>query len=147
MRIWSPAFEHQQRIRSRYTCDDANVSPPLAIEDVPTDAESLVLIMDDPDAVSGTFIHWTVWNIDPAVRAIDEGRVPPGATEGVTSTGRPGYFGPCPPSGTHRYFFRLYALNTSLSLLEETSARELMRVMGDHVVERAEFYGLYSRAA
>lgn len=145
MQITSPDFGHRGRIPSKYTCDGASTSPPLEFSGVPGNAVSLALIMDDPDAVVGTFIHWTLWNIDPSAGGVAENSVPAGAVQGMTSARDLRYHGPCPPSGTHRYFFKLYALDATLELPAGTSAAQLDAAMEGHTVDKAEFYGLYSR--
>lgn len=145
MRLESPAFAHNQPIPTKYTCDGEDVSPPLKIFDVPANAKSLALIMDDPDAPRGTWLHWTVWNIPPDTQEIAENSVPQGAVEGMTDFGRPGYGGPCPPSGTHRYFFKLYALDTMLNLPPGAKLSELEAAMSGHILAQAELIGLYSR--
>ena len=115
MKLTSPAFEHNKEIPPKYTCDGADTSPELNIEDIPENAKSLALIMDDPDAPAGTGVHWVVWNIPRDTKMIAKGAEPQGI-QGTTSFGKPGYGGPCPPSGTHRYFFQLHALTTTLEL-------------------------------
>lgn len=145
MQISSPAFQHNGRIPALYTCDGKNISPPLAISDVPETAQSLVLISDDPDAPVGTWVHWLVWNIDPKTTEIAEHTAPAGAIEGTTSFGNVGYGGPCPPSGTHRYFFKLYALDIRLDLPKSTDKKALEEAMKDHILAKAEIIGLYSR--
>lgn len=145
MKIESFAFEHHQRIPSKYTCDGEDINPPLKISGIPSGAKSLVLIMDDPDAPMGTWVHWTLWNMDPKTTEIAEHSVPQNATEGETSWGRSGYGGPCPPSGTHRYFFKLYALGTKLELLSKTDKTKLEVAMKNHILAHAELMGLYSR--
>ena len=147
MRIESPAFGNTSRIPTAYTCDGANVNPPLAIADVPAGAKSLCLIMDDPDAPMGTWVHWTVWNIDPKTTGIPEHSVPKGSVEGKTSAGESGYGGPCPPppTGTHRYFFKLYALDRTLDLPASPDKAALERAMEGHILGNAELIGLYSR--
>src|SRR3989304_9638033 len=116
MKIQSPSFENNQSIPSKFTCDGENINPPLEFLDIPENTKSLVLIMDDPDAPMGLWVHWTVWNIDPATSGIPENQKFEGAMEGMTSSGKTGYGGPCPPDKEHRYFFKLYALDTTLSL-------------------------------
>lgn len=145
MQITSSVFQHNQPIPTKYTCDGENINPPLTFSDVPAQAKSLVLINDDPDALAGTWVHWTVWNIPPTTTAISENSVPQGAVEGVTSFRKPGYGGPCPPSGTHRYFFKLYALDTTLSLGPSATKQDLEKAMEGHILAKAEFIGLYSR--
>ena len=102
MKLTSPAFKPGEKIPARYTCDGLDQSPPLAISEVPDNAESLVLIVDDPDAPAGVWTHWTVWNIDPHAVVIEENTAPVGAVEGITSFGKSGYGGPCPPAGVQR---------------------------------------------
>lgn len=143
MVISSPAFENNRDIPAKYTCDGDNVNPPLEISDVPEETKSLLLIVDDPDAPMGTWIHWTVWNINPQTKAIEENSVPQGATEGMTDFGQPGYGGPCPPSGTHRYFFKLYALDTALQLDSSAKVNDLETAMEGHILAQAELIGLY----
>ncbi len=145
MQLTSPAFEHEKDIPSQYTCDGQNINPPLKIEAVPENTESLALIIDDPDAPSGTFIHWLVWNIDPKTNKIEENSVPQGAIEGMTNFGETGYGGPCPPSGTHRYFFKLYALDTELDLTPNAGKDNLEQAMQGHILDSTELIGLYSR--
>jgi Raf kinase inhibitor-like YbhB/YbcL family protein len=147
MKIVSNAFKHNSMIPSRYTCDGQNINPPLEVSDTPENAKSLVLIVDDPDAPMGTWIHWTVWNIDPKTSAVAENSCPGGAIEGITSFGREGYGGPCPPGGTHRYFFKIFALDITLDLSSETSIRELEHAMQNHIIDKAEVMGLYSRSS
>lgn len=144
MKITSPVFENSRKIPSKYTCDDKNINPPLAVSGVPESAKSLVLIVDDPDAPMGTWVHWTIWNMDPALTEIAEDSVPEGI-EGVTSFDKPGYGGPCPHSGTHRYFFKLYALDTILSIRETSDKKALEEAMEGHTLASAELVGLYSR--
>jgi len=145
MKISSPAFQHNQSIPSKYTCDGANINPPLTISDVPKDGKSLVLIHDDPDAPVGLWIHWLLWNIDPKTTEIPENSIPNGAVEGTTSWKHTGYGGPCPPDGQHRYFFKLYALDTMLDLPASTEKDELETAMKDSVLAKAELIGLYKR--
>ncbi len=145
MEIESPVFKNNKLIPSKYTCDGENVNPPLLIGDVPENAKSLVLIVDDPDASRGAFVHWTVWNIDPGIKEIKEDSCPQNAVEGRTDFGRPGYGGPCPPSGTHRYFFKLFALNTTLDFDTSTEAADLEREIEDNILAKTQLVGLYRR--
>lgn len=145
MKIESPAFQHNQPLPAKFTCDGQNINPPLVFSEVPVETKSLVLIMDDPDAPMGTWVHWTVWNISPQIKEIAENSLPPGAVEGITSFGKPGYGGPCPPSGTHRYFFKLYALDTTLTLEPSTDKQTLEKALEGHLLAQAELIGLYSR--
>src|SRR3989338_10824520 len=116
MNITSSAFKEGESMPAIYTCEGRNINPPLRFGNVPSTAVSLALIVDDPDAPMGTWVHWTMWNIDPAITEIGENSVPAGAVQGLTSSNKNAYGGPCPPSGTHRYFFKLYALDTLLDL-------------------------------
>lgn len=145
LKISSPAFGHSQMIPVKFTCDGADINPPLTIEGVPQAAKSLALIMDDPDAPRGTWVHWVVWNIDPSTREIKEDSLPPGAKQGKNDFRKLDYGGPCPPSGTHRYFFKLYALGRMLSLEEGASKAELEKAMEGHILGQAELIGLYKR--
>ena len=115
MKITSSAFQEGGNIPSKFSCDGADTSPPLQIADVPPEAKNLVLIVDDPDAPSGLFTHWVVWNISPHTDNIGEGSAPKGV-QGTSDFGKSGYGGPCPPSGTHRYVFVVYALARPLRL-------------------------------
>ena len=145
VKISSPVFAHNGSIPSKYTCDGADVSPPLMIGDVPATARSLALIVDDPDAPVGNWVHWVVWNINPATREIGEGNVPALGVEGKNGWGRNGYGGPCPPSGSHRYFFKLYALDTTLGLGSTATKKDLEMAMDGHVIARGQLIGLYKR--
>lgn len=145
IKISSKSFKHNGPIPSKYTCDGADVSPPLSIEGVPASAKSLALIVDDPDAPAGTWAHWVVWNISPSVKEISESSLPQGAQEGMTDFRNRGYGGPCPPSGTHRYFFKLYALDTTLSLSPSTTKAALEKAMAGHIAAQGELVGVYKR--
>lgn len=144
MKLTSPAFANNGEILSEFTCDSSDVSPPLAISDVPKNAKSLALVMDDPDAPVGTWDHWIVFNIPASTKEITKGKEPIGIP-GKNSWGRSGYGGPCPPSGTHRYFFKLYALDTELALPQGSAKRELEMAMQGHIIEKAELIGTYKR--
>jgi Raf kinase inhibitor-like YbhB/YbcL family protein len=141
--VKSPVFAHNTVIPKKYTCDGDGINPPMIIEGVPEQTKSLSLIMDDPDATSGTFLHWIVWNIPPHVSKIGENMIP--GVEGINSARRKGYTSPCPPSGTHRYFFKVYALDTELSLASNSSVSDLEVAMEGHVVAKGEIIGLYRR--
>jgi len=145
MRIESSAFENGGVIPSKYTCDGENISPSLQFFDVPENTKSLMLICDDPDSPTGTWNHWSIWNIDPTISEIGERGVPEGAMQGITSFGGIGYGGPCPHGGMHRYFFRLYALDTVLDLPKGSAKNELLSAMEGHVIENAELMGVYER--
>jgi Raf kinase inhibitor-like YbhB/YbcL family protein len=145
MKIESPSFSNNEMIPPNYTCDGANVNPPLMISGAPEDAKSLVLIVDDPDAPSKTWVHWTIWNIDPDTKEILENGIPQGAVEGMTDFGIPGYGGPCPPSRIHHYFFKLYALDITLDLSSSASAVNIQEAMQGHILDSAELIGIYGR--
>ncbi|MBM3707295.1 MAG: YbhB/YbcL family Raf kinase inhibitor-like protein [Actinobacteria bacterium] len=147
MKIISNAFEHNSMIPPKYTCDGQNINPSLEISGAPENTKSLVLIVDDPDAPMGTWIHWTIWNIEPKTNVIAENSCPGGAVEGMTSFGRTGYGGPCPPSGTHRYFFKIFALDSILDLTSNAYIRELEHAMQNHIIDHAEVIGLYKRSS
>lgn len=145
MIIKSPDFTNNGEIPKRYTCDGGNTIPPLEFSVVPEEAKSLALIVDDPDAPMGVWTHWLVWNIDPKTTLIKEGEVSLGSVEGKNSWSKTGYGGPCPPSGTHRYFFKLYALDSLLSLPANSDKETLQKEMEGHILDRAELIGRYSR--
>ncbi len=145
LKLTSPAFKHNGLIPSKYTCDGSDINPSLTIAGAPPGAKSLALIVDDPDAPAGTWVHWVIWNISPKTAEIGEDAVPSGATQGTNDFRRRGYGGPCPPSGTHRYFFKLYALDTVLDLGGSTTKAALERAMKGHIMEQTEMVGLYKR--
>ena len=141
--VTSSAFEHKQPIPKTYSCDGDNVNPPLAISGIPAEAKSLVLIVEDPDAPAGLWIHWVVWNIPPN-GAIKENSVP--GTEGLNTARNHRYGGPCPPSGTHRYFFKVYALDAKLDLEENSDKKDVEKAMQGHILAKGELMGLYKRS-
>ncbi len=145
MTITSSAFREDQFIPSKFTCDGENVSPRLEISDVPEPAKSLALIVDDPDSPSGNWLHWTIWNIDPKIKFIEEGQAPIGATEGVTDFRTAGYGGPCPGQGTHRYQFTLYALDAMLDLSRGAKRVELETAMKGRIIDQARLVGVYKK--
>jgi len=145
LKLSSQAFNPSALIPAKYTCDGQDVNPPLLIENIPAETKSLALIVDDPDAPAGTWVHWVVWNISPATSEIKEHSLPSGAQEGMTDFRRRGYGGPCPPSGTHRYFFKLYALDTMLSLSPNATKAALESSMKGRILSQAELMGLYKR--
>jgi hypothetical protein len=144
MKITSSAFQEGAHIPSKFTCDAGNTSPPLQIAGVPTGAKSLALIVDDPDAPSGLFTHWMIWNISPQTNAVTEGNMPKGVL-GTNDFGRSDYGGPCPPSGMHRYYFRIFALDRELDLPSGAKRSQLDAAMKGHVVAQGELMGRYSR--
>jgi len=145
MKLSSRAFQQSRKIPTRFSCEGKEVSPPLTIEGVPKEAKSLALVMDDPDAPGGNWVHWVLWNIDPATTQIAEGSVPRGAEQGINSWQRKGYGGPCPPSGEHRYYFRLYALSQRLGLPSNSTRKDLERALQGKVLAQSELFGVYGR--
>lgn len=143
MKLTSPDFEPSEKIPVKFTGDGQDINPNLEISGVPENAQSLVLIMDDPDAPVGTWVHWLVWNISPDLTGIKENSVPENSVQGKNSWGRNDYGGPMPPSGTHRYFFKIFALDVELDLSEGASAEDLERAMQGHILDKAELIGLY----
>jgi Raf kinase inhibitor-like YbhB/YbcL family protein len=144
MDLTSTAFKEGAPIPSEYTCEGANISPPLAFGRVPAIARSLALIMEDPDAPAGLWTHWLVWNIPPGTDAISRGeRIR--YIQGTTSARSVGYHGPGPPRGPHEFFFRLFALDTVLELKAHGRGKELESAMQGHVIDRAELMGTYER--
>jgi Raf kinase inhibitor-like YbhB/YbcL family protein len=144
MRLSSPAFQDRGDLPADLTCDGEGRAPELRWEGVPRAAASLVLVVEDPDAPSGTWTHWTAWDIDPASSGVVPGAVPPGGTEGVTSAGTKGWHPPCPPFGRHRYAFRLSALDTRLGLDGSADPVRLAAAMQGHVIDAAVLVGAYS---
>jgi Raf kinase inhibitor-like YbhB/YbcL family protein len=144
LRVSSSAFENEGNIPSEFTCDGQNISPPLSITNVPKGAKTLSLIMDDPDAPMGNFTHWIVWNIPSSKTQFAKGEkfdFP----QGRTGFGLTAYGGPCPPSGTHRYFIKIYALDAELDLAEGSSVTDLQKAMVGHVITESTLMGKYSR--
>ena len=144
MKLTSSVFMNNGTIPSEYTCDGSNISPHLMISEVPKSAKSLALIMDDPDAVVGTFVHWVAWNIPPDTEHLQKASEPR-AVLGKGGSGKLGYIGPCPPSGNHRYFFKLYALDTQLNLPQGSSKKDLENAMQGHIMEQTQLMGTYKR--
>ncbi len=145
LKISSSVFENNASIPVKYTCDGSNVNPPLSFENIPAGAKSLALIMDDPDAPMGTFVHWVLWNIDPQTKEIKENSVPKGAEQGINDFKKHDYGGPCPPSGTHRYFFKLYALDAAMSLPSSSKKADVEKAMKGHIIAEGQIMGLYKR--
>ena len=142
MRIRSPEFEHNQVMPKRLSCQGEDVNPLLVIEGIPKEAKSLVLIVDDPDAPSGTWVHWVVYDM-PVIGRIEENSIP--GKQGINSAGKRDYHGPCPPSGTHRYFFKIFALDKMLNLDEGLTKEELEQAIEGHILDKAELLGLYKK--
>lgn len=144
MEIRSPAFNQGKPIPKKYSCQGLDLSPELTIKDVPEGTKSLALILEDPDAPSGTFDHWIAWGISPELEQIVEGAKI--LHQGVNNFGKKGYGGPCPPRGEkHRYFFKLYALDVELQLSEGSSKAKLLASMKNHILEEAELMGTYQK--
>jgi len=143
MKISSPVFENNENIPDKYTCKGEDINPPLTIENIPENTKSLVLIIDDPDAPIGIWVHWIVYNMPANTARIAENSAP--GIQGRNSWGRNEYGGPCPPSGTHRYFFKLYALDTELDLGEEATKQVVEGAMTGHILEKTELIGLFSK--
>jgi hypothetical protein len=141
--VKSPAFEPGELIPRKYSCDGEDVNPPLTIGGAPEKTKTLVLVVEDPDAPSGTFNHWIVWNIPASTTKIAENSAP--GKEGLNSARQRGYMGPCPPSGTHRYFFKVYALDTELSLASDSKKKDAEKAMQGHILAKGELIGLYRR--
>ena len=144
MKITSSAFQQGGNIPSKFTCDGPNTSPGLQISGIPAEAKTFVLIVDDPDAPSGLFTHWVVWNISPQTSTVAEGSTPKGV-QGTNDFGKSGYGGPCPPSGTHRYYFKIFALDRELDLAAGAKRGQLDAAMKGHVVAQGELMGRYAR--
>jgi hypothetical protein len=150
IKVTSSAFVEDGMIPSKYTCDGADVSPPLKWEAIPEGTKSIALISDDPDAPMGTWVHWVLYNLGPDTRELQE-NIPPdetlpnGAKQGITDFGRIGYGGPCPPSGTHRYYFKIYALDTTLNLTGKTDKARLVKAMQGHILAEGQLMGKYKR--
>ncbi len=154
LKITSSAFKHNEKIPSKYSCEGEDINPPLDIDGIPKETESLVLIVDDPDAPIGTWDHWVVWNIVVAIIEgveggnnlvtikIRENTVP--GIEGLNSFGKHSYGGPCPPSGTHRYFFKVYALNKMLELDQNSKKVDVEKAMEGSILAKGELVGLYN---
>lgn len=145
MKLSSSVFKNEDVLPEKYTCLDENVNPPLKITEAPKETKSLVLIMEDPDAPSGLWTHWLVWNIKPDTKEILEDNVPPEAVLGTNDFSKIEYSGPCPPSGTHRYFFKVFALDVILNVSEGADRDELEEAMEDHVLDSSELVALFSK--
>lgn len=146
MILTSPIFKDGEKIPPKFTCDAGNINPELQIQNAPKGAKSFVIIMDDPDAPNGTFVHWLAWNIDPSISVIKEESRVPGSVEGKNSAGKTGYTGPCPPPGKpHRYFFHLYALDRKLDLSADAGVSDLKHEIEEHTLNEAVLMGIYGR--
>ena len=150
LQLTSSAFSQGDPIPTKYTCDGDDVSPPLAWGDPPEGTASFALINDDPDAPVGTWVHWVLYNLPADARSLPEAvpadsELPDGSRHGQNSWRRPGYGGPCPPGGTHRYFFKLYALDTALDLPSDANKEEVLKAMEGHILGQTELMGVYTR--
>ncbi len=149
MKIQSSAFKEWEKIPSKFTCDGENVSPQLSWSDFPSNTKTFSLIVDDPDAPSGTFVHWVVYNIPSDVTSLPEGttsqNLPAGAKQGTNHFGDNDYGGPCPPSGTHRYYFKLYALDSEVQLKSGAGKKDLLKAMEGHILAESQLMGKYER--
>lgn len=148
--LTSTAFSQGQSVPSVYTCEGKDSSPPLEWSEPPSGTKSFALISDDPDAPMGTWVHWVVYNIPPQIRQLSEAfptteALKDGTHQGTTDFGRTGYGGPCPPSGTHRYFFKLYALDAIVDLPSGATKAQLEAAMKGHILAQAELMGTYKR--
>lgn len=153
--LTSEAFTDGGPIPAQFTCEGENVSPDLQWDGVPEQTQSLVLIVDDPDAPDPrapklTFVHWVLYNIPPDAKrlpvGVDTAGLPPGTEQGINNWNKPGYGGPCPPVGQHRYFHKLYALDTKLSGLSEPTKDEVLKAMAGHVIDQVELVGTYEKS-
>ncbi|HKJ30878.1 MAG TPA: YbhB/YbcL family Raf kinase inhibitor-like protein [Balneolales bacterium] len=150
IKLTSSAFKEGEKIPVQYTCDGKNISPPLQWSDVPDKAKSLALLVEDPDAPGQTWIHWVLYNIPPNVTQLSEHtssgeQLKNGAINGTSSFKKLGYGGPCPPSGTHRYFFKIYALDTVLNLKPGATKPQLIDAMKGHILAEGQLMGRYAR--
>ena len=144
MKIRSSAFEQDGNMPAKFTCDGSDTSPPLQITGIPSNAKTLVLIADDPDAPDGLFTHWLVWNIPPQTNSIAEGGAPKGV-QGANDFGKTDYRGPCPPRGTHRYSFKIFALDRELDLRTGAKRSQVDVAMKGHIIAQGELVGRYAR--
>ena len=142
LQVNSDSFNHEDHIPTKYTCEGDDINPSLEISEVPEDTETLAIIMEDPDAPNGIFDHWLVWNIAPN-EAIAENSSP--GISGINSFGKTGYGGPCPPSGVHRYYFKVFALNKTLDLQAGSDKKALLEAMDGHILAEGEMMGRYAK--
>jgi hypothetical protein len=145
LKISSPAFENNGTIPKKYGCAGENVSPALKIEGVPPGTKSLALVFDDIDAPGGSYVHWILWNVDPGTREIRENSVPEDAVQGTNDFKKQNYGGPCPPTRPHRYLFKLYALDTALTIEPTSTKPDLEKAMTGHILGQAELKGAYKK--
>jgi Raf kinase inhibitor-like YbhB/YbcL family protein len=148
--LLSYAFVKGGKIPQKYTCDDLNVSPPLNWDKIPNNTKSIAIICDDPDIPMGTWVHWVLFNLPAKMRALSgylptDKILPNGAKQGINDFGKIGYGGPCPPGGTHRYYFKIYALDIELNLEGGVTKNEVVKAMAGHVLAEGQLMGKYSR--
>lgn len=143
--VSSPAFHDGGSIPTKYTCDGDGTSPPLAWSGTPGDAKALAIVVDDPDAPHGTFTHWVLLDVAPQTTSLPAGAVPPGAKQAGNSTGKPSYYGPCPPSGTHHYRFTVYALSKATNLPAGTKLAEALKAIDSTTIARGRLTAVYKR--
>lgn len=144
--ISSPEFEPKQPIPTKFTCEGANLAPTLIWQGFPEETKFFAIIMDDPDAPKGTWVHWVIFNISASTKHINsQNSTPEGAINGTNSWGKTGYGGPCPPSGQHRYVFKIYALDAKLQLTSKATKADLEEAMKDHILAKAELIGVYQK--
>lgn len=150
LQMTSTAFNEGKIIPPEYTCDGRNISPPLAWSGIPNHTKSLALICDDPDAPAGTWVHWVIYDIPPGISGLDENVLPleilaNNSRQGINDFRKTGYGGPCPPGGTHRYIFKLYALDIMIKLNPDIQKQELLEAMEGHILEQTRLTGTYTR--
>jgi Raf kinase inhibitor-like YbhB/YbcL family protein len=145
MNLTSPDFREGGNIPEGFTCDGKDISPTLKIDGIPKEAKSLVVIVDDPDAPGRNFTHWLIWNVVPDLTEIAANRLPSHAVQGVNDFGKSKYSGPCPPAGVHRYYFRLYALDTTLTLPQASKRKAVDSAIKGHTIAEATLMGRYER--
>jgi Raf kinase inhibitor-like YbhB/YbcL family protein len=145
MKIRSFSFEDNQSIPKKYTCDGENISPSFQITDIPKETKSLLFIVDDPDALGETWNHWIVWNINPDTSLFEEGEIPEGSVEGINDSGKNSYYGPCPPSGTHYYHFKLFALGKTIENNPSFKKEEIEKLVKESIIGSAELVGTYEK--
>lgn len=150
IKITSPVFEYGEYIPSAYTCMGKDMSPPINWQGVPRNAKSLVLICDDPDAPMGTWVHWVIYNIPPDSKGLPEGipgleRLKDGTLQGINDFRKIGYGGPCPPGGVHRYYFKIYAIDTMLNIDPGATKKRIMKLIEGHIISKGELMGRFKR--
>lgn len=143
LQVTSTAFKENGFIPQKYSCEKESINPPISINNIPTTAKSLAIIVEDPDTPDGTVVHWVMWNIDPSIKMIDENSAP--GIQGKNQKGMNTYMGPCPPFGIHHYHFKIYALDTKLTIQSASGKLALEAAMKNHIVARGELVGLYRK--